>query len=165
MKYFFVFLGIILLLTSCGTVSPSIIGSETRVELETLVSQQTESVIQVERIEGSAKGISDSLKSLETRVPDVLKPEFMVLRQKADEHAGQVSILKDSLEAERATVQEAMKAAVKADVDTATLADEKARAEIDKERMKGQRNIAYVIIFFFCAIIVLGIVIKLRRLL
>lgn len=163
MKRFIVLALIALMFTSCGTVPPTVIGSDTRAGIDTLSSQQTESAITVERLESSTVDVKQGLDALVQKAPDPWKPEVQKLVEKSVESVELVETLQKQLSDERNTTKRLKESAGKDSAATAQIAADKEKAEKGELKAKNQRNIAYGIIAIICGIVGICAFLKVKK--
>ena len=135
----------IILMASCRSVPPSVIGTDTRAGLETLSGQVTEIASQAASIDLGVDTVAKDLEGLALTAPDALREDIRVIQSK-------VTMIAGLTEAHKGATAGAVKATgeVKDGFEddmkkVAVQGVEKARAEVKAERAKGQRNVAWVI--------------------
>ena len=146
MKQIVLLLSLIVMLTACHTVPPTVIGTETRKEISTLKEQAETVNTQAAVIDSSVDTITSDIVDLETKAPEELKPEIREIKQK-------MTILAGLTETHAVSTQAVEKAAAKVDQsfdedmkEVAVQGEEKAKAEIQAAKAKGQRNVAWLIL-------------------
>lgn len=72
----------------CRTVPPSVIGSETREQINTLELQTEKSASRAEILDLSIDVVKDDVNAFETKIPDELKPEYHKIQTKITLLAG-----------------------------------------------------------------------------
>ena len=82
MKQIVLILSLIVMLTACHTVPPTVIGAETQKEITTLKEQASTATGQAEIIDASVDSISGDITNIKGKAPDDLKPEIQAIQDK-----------------------------------------------------------------------------------
>lgn len=76
------FIPLLVLIVSCKTAPPSVIGVETRQELQKVTESVTIVEAEAREIDAQVKGIAEDVATLETKAPEHLKVEIKAIGEK-----------------------------------------------------------------------------------
>lgn len=149
MKRIIILAVITLVLTSCGTVAPSLIGVDTRSGIDDLTTQTQDIASQAAAIDSGVDTIAQDLADLETAAPDALKGDIRAIQAQVTTLAGLTEAHKVAA-AGTAKVAEDTKGSFEEDMgEVAVLGAEKAAAEVGREKAE-KSNLFLRIILFSC---------------
>ena len=152
-----------IVLASCGTVAPAVIGTETRANLDKLADQQTTSALQAEQVSSSVESVHSDLVAIAEHAPDEWKPEIQKIVEKSAESVSLVYTLKSQLADERATTKLLKDSARKDSEATAKIESDKEKAEKGELKAKNERNIALMIAGILAVVVAISVVLKIKK--
>ena len=161
MKQFLLFLSIVLL-ASCRTVPPSVIGTETRHEIQEVRDTVAVVASEAQQIDDAVDEVSSDIKALESKAPKEMQGELKAIGEKV--HA--LSLLTEThLETSIPAVLESVGTVVESfdkDMEAVAVVEyEKKQAELRVESVKSQRNTLLIIILMYLAVV--GAILAVRR--
>lgn len=120
------------IMSACRSIPPTVIGAETRENLEALEDQAETVAKEAADIDLGLETVGDDLTALEPRIPEDIKQEFQAIQDKVTVLSGLAGKVTAGAEGVVGKAVEARGAFEGDMAETAKLADEKARAEAGK---------------------------------